>query len=173
MERNAREAAEDLFRTHGTRLLRLAALYLGDVVLAEDAVQETYLKVIKGYGKFQGQGELSTWATRILINTCKDIRRAGWFRRLLSSQPLHLLPEPAAPMAETDRGVVQAVMGLPAKYREILLLHYWQGLDARQISLFIGISENAVYTRLSRARGMLKPILKGEYEDEQPHQAGI
>lgn len=173
MDVNAREAAENLFLSHGTRLLQLAALYLGDLALAEDAVQETYLKVIRGYGRFQRQGELTTWATRILINTCKDIRRAGWFRRLLSSQPLDTLPEPAAPMPETDQGVVDAVMALPARYREALLLHYWQGMDARQISLALGISENAVYTRLSRARAMLKPILEGGYEDEQPHQAGL
>ncbi len=173
MNASAQAAAEELFRAHGTRLLRLAALYLGDTALAEDAVQETYLKVIKGYGKFQGQGDISTWATRILINTCKDIRRTGWFKRLLLSQPLHTLPEPAAPMTHSDHSVVEAVMALPAKYREALLLHYWQGMDARQISLSLGISENAVYTRLSRGRGMLKPILKGGYEDEQPHQASL
>ena len=163
---DAREAAENLFRAHGTRLLQLAALYLGDRPLAEDAVQETYLKVIRGYDRFRGQGELATWATRILINTCKDIRRAGWFRRLFQTQPLHALPEPAAPMPAEDLGVVEAVLSLPAKYREAILLFYWQGMDARQIALALNTSENAVYTRLSRARALLKPILKGALKDE-------
>lgn len=160
------QAAERLFLSHGTRLLQLAALYLGDEQLAKDAVQETYLKVMGNHGAFQERSDLSTWATRILINTCKDIRRARWFRQLLQTQPLHTLPEPAAPLPEKDRGVVTAVMALPAKYREVLLLHYWQKMSARQISLALGISENAVYTRLSRARTLLKPILKGELEDE-------
>lgn len=166
MDENARATAEKLFREHGTRLLRLAVLYLGDRQLAEDAAQETYLKVIRHYPRFRWEGDIATWATRILINTCKDIRRAGWFRRLLASQPLDALPEPAQPMPEADRAVVAAVMALPPKYREAVLLHYWQGLDGASIAQALEISENAVYTRLSRARAMLKPILEGGIKDE-------
>lgn len=166
MEENAREAAEALFRTHGTRLLRLAVLCLGDAGLAEDAVQETYLKVIRGYGRFQGRGEVSTWATRILINTCRDLRRTAWFRRWRTALPLDKLPEPAEPMAEAEREVVRAVMALPPKYREAVLLHYWQGLPARETARALGVSEANAYARLSRARAMLKPMLQKELEDE-------
>ncbi len=89
---NAEEAAITLFREKGSQLLRLAALYLGDLQMAEDAVQECYIKVIQGYGKFRGGADLATWGTRILINICKDMRRAAWFRRRQMTLPLEHLP---------------------------------------------------------------------------------
>ena len=166
MEMSAQEAAETLFREKGSQLLRLAALYLGDLQMAEDAVQECYIKVIQGYEKFRGGADLATWGTRILINICKDMRRAAWFRRRQMTLPLEHLPEPAAPMERDDQEVVQQVMALPQKYREAVLLHYWQGLDARQVAYALNTSEGAVYTRLSRARALLKPILEGGHQNE-------
>ncbi|NLG57325.1 MAG: sigma-70 family RNA polymerase sigma factor [Clostridiales bacterium] len=170
---SAREAIEALFRAQGTRLLRLAALYLEDMALAEDAVQETYLKVYKNFSAFRGESDLATWAMRVCINTCKDMRRSAWFRGRKQAVSLDSLPEPAVPVTQEDQEVLRAVLALPGKYREVLLLHYWQGIDARNIAYALGISEAAVYTRLSRARARLKPILEGGFEDEQPHQAGI
>lgn len=63
-----------------TSLMRMCYAYLGDVLLAEDAVQETFLKAWKAYDRFRGEADEKTWLMRIAINNCKDMRRGAWFR---------------------------------------------------------------------------------------------
>ena len=65
----------------GDRLLRLCTLYLKDVHLAEDAVQETLLKAWRHADTFRGGGSEITWITRIAINVCKSYLRSPWKRR--------------------------------------------------------------------------------------------
>ncbi|MEG2252621.1 MAG: sigma factor, partial [Clostridia bacterium] len=61
-------------------LLRMCCIYLHDKSLAEDAVQETFLKAFKAISTFRGECSEKTWLMRIAINTCHDIKRSGWFR---------------------------------------------------------------------------------------------
>ena len=65
----------------GDQLLRLCTLYLKDVHLAEDTVQETMLKAWRSAGQFHGGGSETTWITRIAINVCKSYLRSPWKRR--------------------------------------------------------------------------------------------
>lgn len=58
-------------------LLRMCFAYLGDAALAEDAVQETFVKAYRALPDFRGEAQEKTWLTRIAINTCKDVRRGA------------------------------------------------------------------------------------------------
>lgn len=71
---------ERLMNTYGDELLRMCFLYLKDYQLAEDAVQDTFLKAMKSYQFFQHQSSEKTWLTRIAINCCKNVIRTRWFR---------------------------------------------------------------------------------------------
>ena len=66
---------EQAILTHGDNLLRLCFLYLHDRQLAEDAVQETFLRAYRGYGRFRGDSNEKTWLTRIAVNLCKSALR--------------------------------------------------------------------------------------------------
>ncbi|MFV0413086.1 MAG: sigma factor [Oscillospiraceae bacterium] len=87
--------------SYGNSLLRLCFMYLKDMPMAEDAVQETFFKVYKNYGKFDGGNGEKTWITRIAINVCKDMLRSAWNRRVNVVEQLNDIPCEAPPTAPT------------------------------------------------------------------------
>ncbi len=148
-----------------TGLLRLCYAYLGDRALAEDAVQETFLKAWKGYGQFRGEAQEKTWLTRIAINTCKNLRRSAWFRHVDRSASPDDLPEPSAPFTFHDDAVTKAVMGLKPKLKAVVLLRWYQELTAEETAEALGISRSAVFQRLDRAQTALRRALEAWYHE--------
>lgn len=159
---------QKLIDCYGDSLLRLCYLYLHDLQLAEDAVQETYLRIYRSYASFRGDGcSEKTWMTRIAINVCKSMRRSAYYR--------HIFLPGGAPLSEDalstgdlpvwDDTVLRAVALLRPKYRAVVLLFYYQQLSTRETASALGISESAVSARLSRARAELREQLKGWYFD--------
>lgn len=155
---------EMLLEQHGDSLLRLCILYLKDAQLAEDAVQDTYLRAWRAMGSFRGESGARTWPTRIAINVCKGYLRSPWKRRRAPAEELDCLTAP--PMPICDDTLPQAVMALSRPYREVILLHYYQQFKAREIAQLLHIPVSTVTVRLSRARQQLRDELKGWYYDE-------
>lgn len=92
-------------------LLRLCFAYLRDRNLAEDAVQETFLKAFRALSRYRRLSDEKTWLTRIAINTCRDMLRSTWFRHIERSVSLDQLPEPTVPFSERDDTLVRTIMG--------------------------------------------------------------
>ena len=155
-----------LVEVHQLALLRLCFAYLHDQTLAEDAVQETFLKAYKALPAFKGQASEKTWLSRIALNTCRDMRRAAWFRHTDRRFTPDMLPEPAAAVAPRDNTVTLAVMGLPVKLRECVLLYYFQDMNTNEIADTLGITQQAVSGRLMRAREKLRQAL-GDFNEEE------
>ena len=149
----------------GDRLLRLCTLYLRDVHLAKDAVQETLLRAWRNADRFRGTGSEITWITRIAINVCKSYLRSPWKRRRAPAEELDKLLAPADD-PQVDDTLPRAITALPHPYREVIILHYYQELKAREIADILHINVSTVTARLSRARNMLRESLKGWYYDE-------
>ncbi len=157
---------ERLIEENQVQLKRLCYLYLHDQSMAEDAVQETFLKVYRSLRDFRGEASEKTYLTRIAINTCKDMLRTGWFRHV----DRRVSPEDLPSRQETDpyhREVAAAVMNLPRKLREVILLYYYRGLTMEEIAETLEISQPAVSGRMKRAREKLKTELKGDGIDEE------
>ena len=152
---------EDAMERWEASLMRMCFAYLGDATLAEDAVQETFLKAWKGYERFRGQASEKTWLMRIAINTCKDVRRSAWFRHVDRSTALESLPEPRAPFSAEDDAVTRAVMGLRPKYREVVLLRWYQELSGGEVAQALNLPKSTVYNRLRRAYAILEKELEG------------
>lgn len=159
---SASQWLEQAITAYGDGLLRLAFLYLHDRQLAEDAVQESFLRAFQGYDRFRGDSADKTWLTRITINVCKSLLRR---ERPL---PLSECPDDSYEAQFRDDTVLQAVCGLPQKYREVVVLYYYQELSTPEIAQLLHLPRNVVTARLSRARAQLRPQLKGWYFDEQP-----
>ena len=147
-------------------LLRTCYAYLGDAALAEDAVQETFLKAWKGFGRFQGASEEKTWLMRIAINTCKDMRRSAWFRHTDRSLSLDNLPEGAEPFTVRDDTLTRAVMALKPKLREVVLLHWYQQLSGDETAKALGVTRSTVYNRLEKARKLMRKELEVWYRED-------
>ena len=76
------ERLNQMVLTYERDLLRLCAVYLRDIDLARDAVQETFLKAYRCMDRFKGNASEKTWLMRIAINTCKDMLRGAWFQHV-------------------------------------------------------------------------------------------
>lgn len=143
-----------------TSLMRLCFAYLGDLSLTEDAVQETFVKAYKGFHRFQGLADEKTWLTRIAINTCKDLQKCAWFRHTDRTMTPDQLPEPTTDCTEWDDTVTRAVMALKPKYRQVVLLHYYQGLSVQEVAEVLNITRGTVHNRLKKAHEVLRQALE-------------
>ena len=150
---------------YGESLLRMCYSYLGDRSLAEDAVQETFLKAWKGFVRFRGESSERTWLMRIAINTCRDIRRGAWFRYIDRSVSLDQLSDLEVSFDTRDDAVTKAVMKLRPRLREAVLLRWYQGLSAEETAQALGISRSTAYERLNRAQAILKRELEEWYDE--------
>ena len=141
-------------------LLRLCYIQLQDKGLAEDAVQETFIKAFRALDTFRGDCSEKTWLTRIAINTCRDMRRGSWFRHIDRKASLEMLPEAAVQPAEEKLDLTIAVMNLPTKCREAIMLYYYQDMDTAEIGAVLGIAHSSVSNRLRRGRDLLRKALE-------------
>ena len=147
--------------THEKDLLRLCCVYLRDISLAQDAVQETFLKAYRRMDRFEGKASEKTWLMRIAINTCKDMLRGSWFRHVDHSAALDDLPLPVSPPSVEHIALTTAILALPRKYMEVILLHCDQGMTVRETARALGITPPAVTNRLKKAREQLRIALEG------------
>ena len=147
---------ERLMDRYGTEILRLCALHLGDPHLAEDAAQETMLRLWRAEVSFTGEEHLRYWLARVAVNVCRDMSRSPWRTRTVA---LEHCPEPSF----TDPGqsaLYEAVRALPAKYRLPLYLYYYEGYSAAEVGELLGLKVSTVQTRLARGREKLKRALE-------------
>ena len=143
-------------------VLRMCFLTLRDRTLAEDAAQETFLKVYRTMDTFRGECSEKTWIMKIAVRTCYDMNRSGWFRFMNRRVTPEMLPEQAAEESDPrDDELTAAVLRLPLKLREAVLLHHYQGLNVNETAEALGISHSSASGRLKRGREKLKELLEG------------
>lgn len=154
------DTINELVSTYGNSVLRMCYLYLKDYQLAEDVTQETFIKVYEKIDTFENKSAIKTWIMRIAINLCKNQMRTHWFKRMAMEH----IPEIAS-KDEFDKildkdAISLEIMKLQPKYREVILLFYYQELPVKEISYILNIKEATILQRLRRAREQLKPSLK-------------
>ena len=148
-------------------LLRLCYAYLCDTAMAEDAVQETFLKAWRNYGRFRGEAEEKTWLTRIAINTCKDLLKSAWVRNTDRSIVPESLPEGSASFDAQDDTVTRAVLSLPRQLKEVTLLHWYQGMTLQEMSSVLRLPRSTINYRLKKAKAILRKELEDWYFENE------
>lgn len=148
-----------LMETYGAMLVSLCASALRDRHLAQDAVQETFLKAYRHLHQLAQADSERAWLIRIALNTCRDFQRTWWARHVDRRVPLDTLPEAGAPDASRD--ILDQVQRLPRGEREAVLLHYWQGMDAGEAAQAMGVNRATVYRYLEKARRHLRLEMEG------------
>lgn len=142
-------------------LLKLCYAYLCDAELARDAVQETFLKAYQGMERFRGECSEKSWLIKIARNTCMDIKRSAWHRHVdRRVTPDELPTDTAFDTFIGDRELAAAVISLPDKLKDAVLLYYYQNFTVTEIAEILSISQPSVSSRLSRARKRLKAFLE-------------
>ena len=96
---------------------------------------------------------------RVAINSCKDYLKSFFRRNVIS---LETVQEMEAEAPKEYREVLEAVLSLPEKYKDVIYLHYYDGYSAAEIGKILGKRENTIYSLLSRGRKLLKEKLGGD-----------
>lgn len=156
---------ERLYRLQGARMRSLARNLLGTQSDAEDAVQETFLKVQRSVGSFRGQSSFVTWTFRILVNTCYDLRRSRGRRKELAppeTEELDPLPQMRAPVAHPTlrMALERAISQLTKHQREVFLLYEVEGFRHSEIAGMLEITETASKNTLFQAKKSLRGMLE-------------
>jgi RNA polymerase sigma-70 factor, ECF subfamily len=155
---------ERLYALHGARMKNVARNLLGNPVDAEDAVQETFLKVQRSIGGFRGQSSFVTWTYRILINTCYDARRSRVRKKEVQNDDTEdsPRPEPRAPGAHPTlrMALERALAGLTKHQRDVFLLYEVEGFHHAEIAGMLEITETASKNTLFQAKKNLRHVLE-------------
>ena len=165
-------AFETIIRRHSADVAVLANRLLGWPGDVEDVTQEVFLAALLGLKKFRCECSLKTWLFTITINKCRTWRyrrmlRLGFFSKASGkfSSTFASPDDEKAGDSDTFHRIRQVVKALPGKYRQVVVLKYLQELPTDQVSQMLGISQNALQVRLSRAKGLLKQDLAELIED--------
>lgn len=155
--RSDQEIAEAI-QLFSDMLFRLALSYTKDRAASEDILQDVFLHFLTDNTVFKDQEHQKAWLIRVTVNECRKFHRSIWNRRHVPFTELGDLP------AAEQNEVFDLVMELPAKYRIIIHLYYYEEYSVREISQLLGIKESTIQSRLHRARKKLKKEM--EVSDE-------
>ena len=158
-------AFEQLYLLHGARMKSVARNLLGTPSDAEDAVQDTFVKIQRSIASYRGQSSFATWTFRVLINTCYDARRS----RLRKKEVAHdepgeapTRPEPRAASAHPALRIAleRALAELTRHQRDVFLLYEVEGFRHSEIAGILEISETASKNTLFQAKKSLRQLLE-------------
>lgn len=148
--------------TYADMVRRLCMINLKNYADTEDIFQTVFLKYALSETVFESSEHEKAWFIRVTLNACKDLLKS-FFRK--TSVPLDTLLETPAVVDESKKEVLEAVLSLPEKHRQIVYLYYYEGYSANEIATILRMNVNTVYTHMTRARKKLKAQLGG-YDEE-------
>lgn len=138
---------------------RICMVHLKNYADTEDIFQTVFLKYVTSTVVFESEEHEKAWFIRVTINACKDWLKSFFVSRTV---PLEELMDQPAQMDLDSREILKEVLSLPAKYRDVVYLHYYEGYTAPEIGRILGKNVNTVYTLLNRSRQMLREKLGGD-----------
>ena len=158
---NPNQQAERLANAYADAILRLSYTYLKNTQDAQDICQTVFVKLLTEPREFDSAEHERAYVLRMAANACKDLLKSPWRKRTCGLETVLEVPAPEA----GDGSVLAAVNQLPANYRTVIYLFYYEGYQAAEIGKILGVPTATVHTRLARGRARLKDILGGmDYE---------
>ena len=145
---------------HVDTVYRICYSFMKNVPEAEDMVQETFLRLMTSGQTFENSRHEKAWLIVTASNLCKDTLKKWWRKHEDLDDYAQILP--AADPKEDS--VVEAVLSLPPKYKDVVYLYYYEGYTTAEIAKHLKSAEATIRSRLSRARTILKNQLGGELE---------
>lgn len=150
---------EAIFRRHVQTVYRVCYSFMGSTPDAEDATQATFMKLVDHPRAFESEEHEKAWLIVCASNLCKDILKSAG-RTRVTAMPER---EPADPQATDPLDTtLDAVLRLPAKYKDVVYLHYYEGYKTAEIAQMLGENPSTVRNRLRDARELLRKALGGE-----------
>ena len=139
---------------------RICLIHLKNEADTEDIFQTVFLKYILSSVVFESTEHEKAWIIRVAINACKDLLKSFFRTHTVPLEEIH--EQIAAVSSDREGEVLEAVLRLPEKYRQVIYLHFYEGYTAPQIAEMLGRNVNTVYTYIQRGKQQLKAELGGE-----------
>lgn len=169
--------------TYGNMLFKLSYLRLQNMQDAEDVVQEVFYQYLKNPRTFQSPEHEKAWFLKVTLNGCRKIWRSAWRRHRTpwqdgdgddpaeagigeasGAESASHEPEERFFRQEENRRLLQAVLALPEKYRDVIHLFYYEELSVKEIAQITGRGQSTVTSQLTRGRELLRKSLREEYD---------
>ncbi|RDW20643.1 sigma-70 family RNA polymerase sigma factor [Oceanobacillus chungangensis] len=157
----------ELINLYGDELKRIAFLYVNDLTQCEDIIQEVFISCYNNLNKFKNQSSYKTWLYRITINKCKDYQKKWSFKNIVYKPLIKPVknyftesPQTVYENEEDSNQIIDAISQLSFKYKEVLIMFYYQEMTMKEISEVCSIKINTVKSRLTRGRMLLKSDLE-------------
>ena len=152
------EEANRAIRLYADTVRRICMVHLKNYSDTEDIFQTVFLKYVLHPEPFESEEHEKAWIIRVTVNACKDLLKNVFRSRTV---PLETLVEMPQAQELRHRELLEAVLSLPAKYKDVVYLYYYEGYSAEEISRILKKNVDTVYTLLTRARKILKKELEG------------
>lgn len=153
IQNGRRECLDELIELYYPAILRYCLWHMPDTESAQDAAQETFLKLVRFIERYEHRGQFRAFLYRIATNTCIDLKRSAPAAEPLSEQLSQVLcrPESGYESAENRQLLATAFSMLDDAQRELILLRYGHDLTLREIASVTGMPLRTVQTKLNRA----------------------
>ena len=149
-----------LFEKYSDVVRRICFMYIKSNADSEDILQEVFIKLIQTNKQFESDEHEKAWLIRVTINRCKNFNMSFWRRNVGSFD--EDTPEPSTEFETKNNDILNLVLSLPPKYKDIIYLFYYEGYTAPQIAKILNKNENTIYSGLHRARLILKEKIGGD-----------
>ena len=145
---------EAAVRAYGAMVYRLAYTQLRSRQDADDVFQEVFLRYHRAAPAFTGEEHRKAWLLRVTVNCARSLAASPWRRRAVPLEDAYAYTDPEA------SGLDEALARLPARYRAVLHLFYFEGYATEEIARILNLRPSTVRAQLTRARQRLAQILK-------------
>ena len=152
---------ESFYERHWKYVYRLCFTYMKSEADAEDCTEDVFVKVLTGNFAFEDETHERKWLTVTAVNLCKD-KLKSYSRKNVSSIDEENCPDIAAPEKEDYSEVLEAVMNLPPKLKDVIWLYYYEGCQTDEIAKILGRPPSTVRNQMRDARNLLKIRLGGD-----------
>lgn len=150
------DCISEIVNKYSDMVLRLAFVYVKNIPDAEDITQEVFLKLFRVHKVYNSDEHVKAWLITVTKNTSKDYIKSWWRRKT------EVLKDNLTTMDNYfESELIEAVLALPIRYRDILYLYYYEGYSTSEIAQSLNIKEPTIRTRLKRGRKLLKTKIGG------------
>ena len=148
----------DVYNKYVETVYRVCYMYYKNKSDTEDAVQNTFTKLLESKKEYTDYEHLKAWLIVTASNICKNSLK-HWYKRITGLDEIEELESPSP-----HRELLNSVLKLPSKYKIIIYMYYYEGYNSREIAKILNKNESTIRTYLKEGRSLLKDDLGGNYE---------
>lgn len=163
MRNISNEQFNEKYILHKPMIYRIAYSYVHSKIDTEDIVQDVFIKYLESDQEFQTLDNEKYWLIRVTINTSLSFLRKTWNQRVFLDDEMINRTMDSSPNNNDNNNMFEIIYHLPHKYKEVIILYYYEDLSINEIANILKITTSNVKKRLERARNIIR---KKESSDE-------